>query len=160
MFSSLNSQMRLDNKLPIYEVSLTSSCQTTDGAKDFHISGFWRTVSSADWILNKLTLCSATTTRKWSSQICLCEHNVYREFITLAVWKYFCKMQHPVAGRRGEGSQHEPIVCEWDMQNISHAFLSADICWHFVASNLFKCVTNQYCKYWEQSNDTTELIVF
>lgn len=98
MSSSLNSQMRLDDKLPIYEVSLTSSCQTTDGAKDFWISDSWRTVSSADWILNKLTLCSATAACKWSSQICLCEHNEYHEFIMLVVWKYFCKMKHPVAG--------------------------------------------------------------
>lgn len=38
--------------------------------------------------------------------------------------------------------QWEPIVCECDMKThsspISHEFSSADICWHFVASYLFK----------------------
>lgn len=99
---------------------------------------------------SKLTLSSA----KWSPLICLREHSVYHQFITLAdsggvFFSFFYRrMQHPMAGRRrrlvGEvgGRRWEPIVCERDMEThsrpISHAFSSADICWHFVSSYLFE----------------------
>lgn len=42
----------------------------------------------------------------------------------------------------GGGRRWEPIVCECNMEThsppISHAFSSADICWHFVSSYLFE----------------------